>query len=607
MPKGTYESLPCRQQLRHWERVCQYLDTQPLRSVRHPLILGLDAPTITTRLLRRMALHGLVRHTEDCRWQLARRWRARLLRLWEGAPAQEESPVAPVDGAKGDDPPFVADRGVDTLYMSLFATEVPIRLVATCTALKAAAQEQDDTVETPWMALGAPLSMYKSGAGTSGTGRGVSWSFILRNAQVMVLLRKSPLAGLIGSVRLSAVALWTLGARSALDALRADLAAMWEEAEHRSFELVRWQLSQMHLCVDVARLAPQAEDVDRLVSRSLKRALHVPSAEAVENAWVGDERWDEFRDDGAPDDWGGVPLDMFELPTADDDQDDDQSGSNEEPQDDSEEPADELGVAVYGWGRRVSGFSFSPGGDLSAVWYDKLLEERLSGKRWMEPIHLAGGWRAGMPLTRIEVRFRRGALRDLMALHTRTVGEHAGERACERDAERWFDDPWTALEHLDDLWAYFAGLPPEADAAPDATWRGWMRMVVAQTGDGNRWRWVTDPVWHLVQRAGFGEVPPASLVRIPAVRHDLNQVDAELYGLFKLRAALRGEFLEETATLSLELRDFAQCMEEVDGVKGRDFADEVREKARRMGKPVPIRVGGPLPVAGNFGAARRRD
>src|SRR5262249_41541972 len=148
--------------------------------------------------------------------------------------------------------------------------------------------------------------------------------------------------------------------------------------------------------------------------------------------------------------------------------------------------------------------------DLSAVWYDKLLEERLSGKRWMEPIHQAGGWRAGMPLTRVEVRFRRAALRDLMAL---TRGDKS---------ERWFDDPWVALEHLDDLWAYFAGLPGESDVAPDATWRGWMRLVAPEAGDGNRWRWATDPAWQVVQHARFAEGAPQPLARVPTVRHDLN-------------------------------------------------------------------------------------
>jgi len=47
--------------------------------------------------------------------------------------------------------------------------------------------------------------------------------------------------------------------------------------------------------------------------------------------------------------------------------------------------------------------------------------------------------------------------------------------------------------------------------------------------------------------------------------------------------------------LGLELRDFARRMEEVDEEKARDFAEEVREKARHMGKPVPPRDVGPLP------------
>ena len=109
-------------------------------------------------------------------------------------------------------------------------------------------------------------------------------------------------------------------------------------------------------------------------------------------------------------------------------------------------------------------------------------------------------------------------------------------------------------------------------------------------GDKNRRRRATDPAWLVVQRANFGpDALVVPLARVPTVKHDLNQVDAELYGLFKLRAALRGEHLEETATLSLELRDFSRCMEEVDQQKGRDFAEEVREKARQMGKPVPLR------------------
>jgi len=144
---------------------------------------------------------------------------------------------------------------------------------------------------------------------------------------------------------------------------------------------------------------------------------------------------------------------------------------------------DEDGAAVHLWGRRASGLAFSPGGDLAAVWYDKAREERASGKRWMEAIHVAGGWHLGMPRTRREARFRRGVSRE--------VGQHSA--APDTLPSRRFDDPWACLDHLQDLWASFAGLPPEADLAPDVTQRGWMRLTLPDAGDANRSRRQTDP------------------------------------------------------------------------------------------------------------------
>jgi hypothetical protein len=140
------------------------------------------------------------------------------------------------------------------------------------------------------------------------------------------------------------------------------------------------------------------------------------------------------------------------------------------------------------------------------------------------------------------------------------------------------------------------GLPPDEDTAPDVTYCGWMRLVVVEegAGDTNRRRWRTDPVWTLIQRAQFLPDPPTALKRLPRRAHDLNQVDAELYGLMKLRAVLRGEYLDTTATLSQELRAFAERMDEVDAERDRDFAEEVREKARMLGRAVPRRGNGPL-------------
>jgi hypothetical protein len=152
----------------------------------------------------------------------------------------------------------------------------------------------------------------------------------------------------------------------------------------------------------------------------------------------------------------------------------------------------------------------------------------------------------------------------------------------------WCDDPWLALDHLNDFWGYFVGLPPEHDHAPDATHRGWLRMTLPQA-DSNRTRWPTDPVWEVIQRTQFTDQAPAPLQREKHVAHDLEQIDAELYGLFKLRSVLCERQLDETLTLSLELRAFSEQMDAVDLERERDYYDAVREKARVLGKAVPIR------------------
>src|SRR5262249_15303224 len=121
----------------------------------------------------------------------------------------------------------------------------------------------------------------------------------------------------------------------------------------------------------------------------------------------------------------------------------------------------------------------------------------------------------------------------------------------------WCDDPWLALAHLNDFWACFVGLPPEHDYAPDATRRGWLRLTLPQV-DTNRTRWPTDPTWEVIQRARFNDVAPLPLQRGKRVAHDLEQIDAELYGLFKLRSVLCERQMDATLTLSLELRAFAE-------------------------------------------------
>ncbi len=439
----------------------------------------------------------------------------------------------------------------------------------------------------------------------------------------MLLLRRTPLSGLLGSVRLGAECLWSFGARGALDGIRRDLDAFWADALGNPLlsAPVTYKTSQIHLCADIANWAPAPDALSRVVTRSLKKAVYLPSpGDAAAALWGGEGERDDLADlaDGAlladawlageevfadvgeiaPPEWFGVPLDLLPNHMAgalfDGSDDDDEGESNEgaaplvsldtaqETLDAETDWAEDGEASVYLWGRRASGFAFSPGADLSAVWYDKLLEERRSGKRWMEAFHTQGGWIETMPLTRVEVRFRRGALRDLTSARVSPL-------APAEAAPRWFDDPWECLEHFNDLWGHAVGVPAEADLAPDVTYRGWLWLLTPVGTDHNRARWRVDPVWEVIQRVSFSDADAQPLKKVPVIKHDLRQVDAELYGLLKLRAALRGQQLGTDSTLSLELADFARSADDLDATLGRDFAEEVREKARKLGRAVPRR------------------
>jgi hypothetical protein len=562
--RGLAADAPSPRHLLHWEEVCCYLDAQPYGAVSYPFPTD---PPVTARLLKRMATFKLVRHTDECRWKLSPRWQRILRRLWDHLPGEKDEPSS----KPGNSAPFIVDTNVDTWFLTLMGEALPERLLDRCANLKALAQREDQPVETPWRFFGAPLSMYKAGVGTSDKKHGVSWSYILRNEQAMLLLRKSPLNGMVGSVRLGALCLWMHGPRGALDELVKGLRRMWGDPV--VFHALRLQTSQIHLCADIANFVPTTEHLLRVVTRSRKKAVHIPSLEdeaAAYQAILADQLADPWDLGAMPEEWAEVDLE-----------------EDEDMEDDGEtwEDADDQGMAVHLWGERASGFAFSPGAPISMVWYDKLLEERLSGKRWMQPIHEKGGWQPGMTLTRVEARLTREVFRELV--------EVLPDRAAS-----WVDDPYQLLAHLNDAWGVVVGLPERVDFAPDVYGRGWLRLVTPDGEDMRKRRWPVDPVWKVVQSVTFNDRLPVALTRRKRIVHDLEQVDAELYGLLKLRAVIRGEYLSHTSTLSQELHAFHDRMEEVDAEKGRDFAEEVREKARGLGKPVPRRKPSTLSVNG---------
>ena len=106
--------------------------------------------------------------------------------------------------------------------------------------------------------------------------------------------------------------------------------------------------------------------------------------------------------------------------------------------DDEPEPVGDRAATIHGFGKRISGMTFSPGGDVSKGLYDKPLQAWLSGKRHMEPIWAASGWQSGVPVTRHEARLHRSAVGAIYGTLTRRdVTSQRSSLGCARSTCAW--------------------------------------------------------------------------------------------------------------------------------------------------------------------------
>lgn len=339
----------------------------------------------------------------------------------------------------------------------------------------------------------------------------------------------------------------------------------------------RWQVSQVHLAHDVAHAPLEPEQLDRYVSRSRKQSVFEAARADLTALYRGLDAAhpvDAFLDTGFD---GG--LDWDTLYGGDDDLfdtldpfggDDDRSIHPEEPV-----PAEDRAMMLHRFGRRVSGVTWSPGGAVSFVAYDKVLEGRLRGKSHMEPIWQSNGWAGTAPVTRHEARLRREALRALGVPESQLAE---------------IDDPWQMLEHQQDLFGYVVGrpatlgtaidCPPEVDVV-------WLRWVVPQARETNRSRWPTDPTWAAVQAASFTDAPVEArrLIR-RAVRSDrVEQRDRGSYGLLVSRTALAFTNPKHW-NLDFAMTHLYKAFTQEDQKPGKVFHELVRRRRRELGLSV---------------------
>jgi hypothetical protein len=572
--------LPTYAELQVWEAVCRWLDDLPQCRARLPM---LDVPGIgevSSEVLLTMRRRKLVRHRGDCMWALSPRWKAILLELWHGI-TKAEGERKP--GSENAPPPFSVAAGIDTWYLNrLDPAGLTPELKMQLEDLQEHARHNDEEVETSWRYDGTPLLMYRAGVNTN-QGGGVSWSYILRNASLTLLIRKTPLGPIIAQARLGSECLWRLTPRRALDELDGLVRRMWRGSlRHPRKQQGKWQVSQIHLAHDIANTTIALEQLDRYVSRSRRQSVfeaaqadlqslyavvdgrrNEAGLEIVEQgldlAWDDafapdeDELFDPFLDEDADPTFGrGTSADAV--------------------------AAEERSAQVYRWGGRLSGVTWSPGGAISFVQYDKTLEGQLHNKRFMESIWRTSGWDGKASVIRHEARLRRDALRTL-GLPTEIQGT--------------LDDPWIFLEHLAEVWGYVVGRPPHRDsavtdcaAAASLVDVAWIRRVVPDA-DSNRSRWPTDLVWQVVQAAPFTNAPTKArrLMRREQRVHAVEQLDAGAYGYLVSRTALlhpKGESFD----VSMGLRGLIDALTKIATQPEKDFGELVRTRRRKSGLPV---------------------
>ena len=330
---------------------------------------------------------------------------------------------------------------IDTLVLNIYPTDhafeleerrVDPLLQEELMLLKEQAQEIEEDFPTRFAFNGAPLLMRAKG------GDGFNW--IMHNHWLSVAVNRSSKAQILGQVRCSSAYLWRVR----------DLGQIIVDVHQFLMSIfgdyIVLHVSSCDLSVDVTGLdfSSVQQVKEHFVSRAQLTGL-IPSSST---------------DDG-----------MIDGPDS----------------------------IKQRWGR-ITGLPFGArGGALSALIYDKTHEIKYKSpeKAWFHDLWLqvkdGNGnlvWDGESPVWRIEVRYKRPALGEMM----------------QEGVFHGIDSAYDLEERLPGLWSYAVG---HAGGGEDGLPDGWLRYVVP-TEDTNRSRWPVHPDWQVVQSAFAPVVLPES-------------------------------------------------------------------------------------------------
>jgi hypothetical protein len=243
--------------------------------------------------------------------------------------------------------PTIVGAHIDTWLLNVKGT-LQDSLADQLDGLKETAQEVEDDVATLWTFVGETLFLKPHGSGRQ-------WRWILHCPSLHLDIGKGKLNGVVGKARLSSAFLWQYDPGEALPLLFDFLADFYGT----SFTL---QVSEVHLCADVAGWELGLQDANAFISRGHQRKTHL----------------------NAPDDYADAQV-RSTLPT----------------------------IEVNMNGRRCSGYEFSKGAAHSCCIYDKTTEITRSRKDWMKEVWEHNGWDGVSRVVRVEFRYKRECLREL--------------------------------------------------------------------------------------------------------------------------------------------------------------------------------------------------
>jgi hypothetical protein len=252
--------------------------------------------------------------------------------------------------------PALLGANIDTFIANArINADFPDGLGAHLEDLKRHSQEAEEDLPTPWRFAGEMLFIKPHGAGRQ-------WRWILHSPSIHVDVGLGKLTHIVAKARLSSAFLWEHEIGTALTLLYGFLA----EFLRASFTL---QVSEVHLCVDMAGWDLSLNDMSAFITRSRSKGLRLGSEAA-------DAELDASLEVAGP----------FTAPTD---------------------------VQLQFAGRRLATLDFSKGAPHACCLYDKTAEIAVSRKNWMQEVWKSNGWDGEARVTRVKFLYKRECLREM--------------------------------------------------------------------------------------------------------------------------------------------------------------------------------------------------